>query len=114
MIDKQQISHRDIAGNVYDISSLIDYQEGAVISKTLIDKKSGTVTLFSFDKGEGLSEHTAPFDALVLVFDGEADITIAGEVRRVKKDQMIVMPANKPHSLRAAEQFKMALILIKE
>ena len=94
-------------------NNLIEYQEGSVVSKTLIDKKVGTVTLFAFDKGEGLSEHTAPFDALVYVFDGEAEITIDGKPFHLKKDQMIIMPANEPHALKAIEKYKMMLIMIR-
>lgn len=93
--------------------NLIEYQKGSVVSRTLIDKKAGTVTLFSFDRGEGLSEHTAPFDALVYVVDGEAEVTIAGKPVVVKAGEMVVMPANKPHALRAIERFKMLLIMIR-
>ena len=83
------------------------------VSKTLIDKQTGTVTLFSFDKGQGLSEHTAPFDALVSVIDGEVEVTISGKSLRVQAGQMVIMPANKPHALKAVERFKMVLTLIK-
>lgn len=93
--------------------NLIEYQKGSVVSRTLIDKKAGTVTLFSFDMGEGLSEHTAPFDALVYVVDGEAEVTIAGKPAVVKAGEMVVMPARKPHALRAIERFKMLLIMIR-
>ena len=92
---------------------LVSYQDAAVVSRTIIDKKSGTVTLFSFDTGQGLSEHTSPFDALVMVFDGEAEITIAGNTSLVRTGEMIVMPANKPHALKANRRFKMALVMIK-
>ena len=92
---------------------LVSYQDAAVVSRTIIDKKSGTVTLFSFDTGQGLSEHTSPFDALVMVFDGEAEITIAGRTSLVRTGEMIVMPANKPHALKANRRFKMALVMIK-
>lgn len=92
---------------------LVDYQPGAVVSKTLIDKSSGTVTLFAFDAGQGLSEHTAPFDALVYVFAGQAEVTISGKPLTVKQGDMVVMPANKPHALRAIEKFKMMLVMIK-
>ncbi|MHA2393384.1 MAG: cupin domain-containing protein, partial [Promethearchaeota archaeon] len=85
----------------------------SVVSRTLINKEIGTVTLFSFDKDEGLSEHTAPFDALVYVFDGEAEITISKQPHRVKKGQMIIMPAHEPHALKALEKFKMMLVMIK-
>ena len=92
---------------------LIAYQEGSVVSKTLIEKKTGTVSLFAFDKSQGLSEHTAPFDAMVYVFDGVAEITIAGDSTTVKQGEMLVMPANVPHAVRAIEQFKMMLTMIR-
>jgi len=92
---------------------LVNYQEGTVVSRTVIKKKTGTVTLFAFDKGEGLSEHTAPFDALVCILDGKAEITISGESVTVENGEMIVMPANKTHALKALERFKMLLVMIK-
>ena len=98
---------------IKNLNELIDYQEKSVVSKTLINKDVGTVTLFAFDKGEGLSEHAAPYDALVYIFDGEAEITISGKAHHLKKDQMIIMPANDPHALRAIEKYKMMLIMIK-
>ncbi len=98
------------AGNLND---LIDYQEGSVVSKEVIKKDKGTVTLFAFDKGQGLSEHTAPFDALVYVFDGKAQIVISGKPRHLKAGEIIIMPANKPHALKATERFKMILVMIR-
>ena len=105
-------------GKVLDMQGTVDYQEGAVVSKTLLDKKTdgkkvGTISLFAFDKGQGLSEHTAPFDAFVYVFDGESVVTIAGEPLNVKKGEVIIMPANKPHELKAVERFKMMLVMIR-
>lgn len=100
-------------GKVLNLESLLDYQEGSVVSRTLIDKKIGTVTLFSFDKDQGLSEHTAPFDALVQITDGKAEILISKKSHIVSKGQMIIMPANEPHALKAIERFKMMLIMIK-
>lgn len=91
----------------------VDYQEGAVVSKTVIDKKSGTVTLFAFAQGQGLSEHTAPFDALIQVLEGEAAIRIAGAPFRVRAGEMIVLPAGEPHALKAVERFKMMLTMIR-
>ena len=96
-----------------NLADLVQYQPGAVVSRTLIDKKIGTLTLFAFDEGQGLSEHTAPYDAFVQVVDGAADITIAGEIHRVTAGQMIIMPANLPHALRAAGRFKMLLVMIR-
>ena len=92
---------------------MVDYKEGSVVSRALIKKKTGTVTLFSFDQGEGLSEHTAPFDALVYVLDGEVEITISGNPFHLKQGEMIIMPANKPHALKAVKQFKMLLTMIR-
>lgn len=93
--------------------SLVDYQDGSVVSKELIKKEKGTVTLFAFGKGQGLSEHTVPFDAFVYLIDGKAEITIDGKVHSVTEGETIIMPANKPHSLKAIERFKMLLVMIK-
>jgi len=95
------------------LGSLVDYQDGSVVSKEVIKKEKGTATLFAFDKGQGLSEHTAPFDALVYIFDGSAEINIAGKAHSLKSGEVIIMPADKPHSLKAAERFKMLLVMIK-
>jgi len=94
-------------------ADLIEYQDGAVVSKTLIDKKEGTVTLFSLDKGQGISEHLTPYDAMVQVLDGKAVITISGVDHEIEKDGMIIMPANEPHALRAVEGFKMLLTMVR-
>ncbi len=109
-------SERDtinLVGCVVELSGLLDYQEGAVVSRTVIDEETGTVTVFAFDQGQGLSEHTAPFDALVYVLEGEVEITIAGEAQRVSGGQMLIMPAHKPHALAAVERFKMLLVMIR-
>lgn len=98
---------------VLGLKDLADYQTGAVVSRTVIDKKTGTVTAFAFDQGQGLSEHTSPYDALVQVTDGTAEILIAGQRSTVEAGQMILMPAGKPHALRAVTSFKMILILIR-
>jgi len=92
---------------------MIEYQKDAIVSKTIIEKKTGTVTLFSFDQGQGLSEHTSPFDALVQVLEGAAEIRISGKPFTLKKGEMIIMPANEPHALKAVEQFKMLLTMIR-
>jgi len=102
-----------IIGNAKSMETLIGYQKDSVVSKTLIDKQTGTVTLFAFDKGQALSEHTAPFDGLVFIVDGRAEIGISGEVKDMTKGDIITMPANKPHFLKAKEPFKMLLIMIK-
>ncbi len=92
---------------------MVDYQDGSVVSKEVIKKEKGSVSLFAFDKGQGLSEHTAPFDALVYIFDGQAEISIAGKHYSLKAGETIIMPANKPHSLKAVDRFKMLLVMIK-
>ena len=84
-----------------------------MVSKTIIDKSTGTVTFFAFDKGQGLSEHTAPYDALIHIIEGEAEITIGGKPNNLIEGEIIIMPANKPHSLQAVEKFKMLLIMIR-
>jgi quercetin dioxygenase-like cupin family protein len=104
-LDKQYAASR--------LVDLVDYQAGSVVSKTLIDKQTGTVTLFAFDEGQALSEHTAPFDAMVCVLDGQAYISIAGNPLRVKEGEMLIMPANVPHALKAEEKFKMMLTMIR-
>ena len=92
---------------------LVEYQNDSIVSKTIIEKKTGTVSLFAFDKNQGLSEHTAPFDALVHLIDGEAEIIISGKTVNLKNGEMIIMPANQPHALKAVQRFKMILIMIK-
>ena len=92
---------------------LVNYQEQSVVSKTLIKKETGTVTLFAFDQGQGLSEHTAPFDAFVYVLDGEVEITISGNPVILKEGEMIIMPANEHHALKAVKRFKMMLTMIR-
>jgi quercetin dioxygenase-like cupin family protein len=98
---------------VKNLSDLARYQENAVVSSEVIKKDTGTITVFAFDKGQGLSEHTAPFDALVYIIDGQAEVTISGKLFTVKKGEMVIMPANKPHSMKAVEKFKMLLVMIK-
>ncbi len=100
-------------GVAFDISKDISYAIGSVVSKTLLKKDTGNITLFSFDAGQGLSEHTSPYDAVVQVIDGEADITIGGKSQTVKAGQMLIMPAGVPHALMADVQFKMLLIMIR-
>ena len=95
------------------LADLLKYQADAVVSQEIVKKDTGTVTLFAFDKGQGLSEHTAPFDALVYIADGRAEIMISGKLSIVKKGEMIIMPANKSHALKAAQKFKMLLIMIR-
>lgn len=102
-----------LAGEVLVLKDLVAYQDGAVVSRTIVDRKIGTLTVFSFAAGEGLSEHTAPFDAVVQILDGTAEITIAGTVHQVKAGELLIMPANQPHALRAVQPFKMLLTMIR-
>ena len=99
---------------VKNLSDLVKYQENAVVSSEIIKKDAGTVTVFAFDKDQGLSEHTAPFDALVNIIDGRAEVSISGKRFTVKEGEMIIMPANKSHSLKAVEKFKMLLVMLKK
>ena len=92
---------------------LVNYQEGAVVSRTLVNRTTGTVTLFAFDDGQGLSEHTAPFDALAYLLEGEAEITVSGKPLRTTAGEAVLMPANQPHSLKALTRFKMLLTMIR-
>ena len=98
---------------VETLKDMVEYQEGAVVSRTIIDKPQGTVTLFAFAEGEGLTEHTTPYDALVQVLDGEVEITIGGKAFHLEGGKMIVMPADIPHALRALGRFKMLLVMVK-
>ena len=102
-----------LKGKIIQPADFVDYSHGSIVSKTLVDHKSGTLTLFAFDRGQGLSEHVAPFDAVVQILDGEAAITIAGRKLRAKSGEMVIMPANVPHALKAEEKFKMLLIMIR-
>lgn len=101
------------AGKIIELKNSINYQDDSIVSKTFIEKITGTVTVFAFDKGQSLSEHTAPFDALVNILDGKAEITIAQKPFILQAGEMIIMPANVAHSLRAIEKFKMMLVMIK-
>ena len=98
---------------VIELAGLVDYQDGSVVSREVIKKKTGTVTVFAFDEGQGLSEHTAPFDALVYLLDGEAEIVISGKPFRLQAGEMIIMPASEPHALKAVKRFKMMLTMIR-
>ena len=113
MKKKMPPTEEDHTGRPLRLASRVSYQKNSVVSKQLLNKKAGTLTLFAFDKGEGLSEHTAPYDASVLILDGKAGITIGGKPHTLKQGEMIIMPAGVPHSLRAVERFKMLLIMIR-
>lgn len=99
---------------VKKLSDIVSYQDNAVVSSEIIKKGAGTITVFAFDKGQGLSEHTAPFDVLVNVIDGQAEVKIAGNPFVVNQGEIIILPANEPHSLQALEKFKMLLVMIKK
>ncbi len=103
----------DIFGEAGELSSLVDYQDGAVVSKEIIRKDKGTVSLFAFGQGQGLSQHSAPFDALVYIIDGQAQVNIAGKEHSLAAGKAIIMPANQPHALKAVKRFKMLLVMIK-
>ena len=105
---------KSLIGEVMNVKGLVDYQEGSVVSRMVTNKKAGTVTVFAFDAGEGLSEHSAPFDALVIGLEGEAEIPIGGEPHIVKEGDMLIMPANVPHAVHPVTRFKMLLVLIHE
>lgn len=99
---------------IFNTEKTVEYSSGSVVSKTILKQTGGNVTLFAFDKGEGLSEHTAPFNALVQLLDGTAEITIGGKLFTLHAGESVIMPANVPHSLKAIERFKMMLVMIKD
>jgi len=109
----QQKKVEKLVGQAVTLVDLADYQEGSVVSRMIIDKKAGTVTFFAFAEGQGLSEHTAPFDALVYLVEGEAEIVISSEPIHLKSGEMVIMPANHPHALKATNDFKMILTMIR-
>ena len=111
MVKKEE--KKEFSEEAVRLGELVEYQEGAVVSRTIIDKGVGTVTLCAFDRGQGLSEHTVPYDAMVYIVEGEAEIKISGRPIRVRGGEMLVMPAGEPHALRAIERYKMLLIMIK-
>ena len=111
--NKGQKDTDKLLGQAIELIGLIDYREGSVVSRTIIDKATGTCTLFAFDGGQGLSEHTVPFDALVYILDGEAEVTISGKSLHLKDGDMVIMPANEPHALLAIKRFKMMLVMIR-
>jgi quercetin dioxygenase-like cupin family protein len=112
-MNNQEKTPDNLAAQVIGLAGLVDYHAGSVVSREILKKETGTVTLFAFAQGQGLSEHTAPFDALVYILDGAAEITISGKGYKLKSGEMIIMPANEPHALTAQERFKMMLVMIK-
>ncbi len=110
---RKQRSSEKTVGQALRLADLVDYQAGSIVSRTIIDKKTGTVTLFAFDEGQGLSEHTTPFDALVYLIDGQAEVVISGKTLHLKEGELVIMPANEPHALKAVKRFKMLLTMIR-
>jgi len=111
---KKTKSTEDLKARAIALAGLIAYQDGAIVSREIVSQPTGTVTAFAFDQGEQLSEHTAPFDAMVIDLDGEAEIAIGGRPNRLKPGEMIIMPAGVPHALKAVTRFKMLLVMIKK
>ncbi len=109
----EQAGTDKLIGQAISLADMVDYQEGSVVSRTVIKQKTGTITMFAFGEDQGLSEHTSPFDAVVYILDGEAEISIGGKPQKVKAGETILMPANVPHALHAEVQFKMLLVLIR-
>ena len=103
----------DLKSQILDLARLLEFQQGSIVSRELLSLKTGTLTVFAFDAGQGLSEHTAPFDATILGVEGEAEITISGTPYTIKPGELIIMPAHEPHAVKAIEPFKMLLIMIR-
>jgi len=104
---------KNLSGQTFNLASLIDYQTGSVVSREIMKKDNGSITLFAFDEDEGLSEHTAPYDATIEILEGEAEIKLSGKINNLKKGEMLIMPAGEPHSVKSAGKFKMLLTMIK-
>lgn len=110
---KKQKGTEGIIAQAAKLIDLVDYQDGSIVSREIVSRSTGTVTLFAFDERQGLSEHTAPFDALVYLVDGEAEIIISGKVHNLKTGDTVIMPANQPHAVKAVKRFKMLLVMIR-
>ena len=108
------MTEQTLKGAVLDPAELVTYKDGSTVSREIMKQKTGTVTVFAFDAGQGLSEHTAPFDAMVHILDGEAGVTVGGTLHTLRAGQSIIMPANVPHALQAEKRFKMLLIMIRQ
>jgi quercetin dioxygenase-like cupin family protein len=111
--DEEQKGIEKLKAQAVGLIDLVDYQDGSIVSREIISKKTGTVTAFAFDEGQGLSEHTAPFDAIVEILDGQAELTIGGKIVSAFTGQMVIMPANVPHAVKATKKFKMLLTMIR-
>jgi len=109
----QLADSKPVLAQVREMKDLVDYQDGAVVSRTIVNTNAGTVTAFAFDEDQGLSEHTASYDAMVIVIEGKVEIRISGSVFQLKEDQTIIMPASKPHAVKAVTRFKMLLVMIR-
>jgi quercetin dioxygenase-like cupin family protein len=112
--DMHDKKREELYAKVLSLKDVVSYQDGTVASRMIISKKAGSITVFSFDENEGLSEHTAPYDAVVTIIDGECEVWVAGQTLRMKEGQTIVFPANAPHALSAITKFKMTLTMIRE
>jgi len=113
-VDKSRKKRDELRGKVLTLKDLVDYQDGTVASRMIVNTKAGTITLFSFDEDEGLSEHTAPFDAVVTILDGECEVWVQGVTYQMKEGDTIIFPAGLPHALSAVTRFKMSLTMIRE
>ncbi len=113
MKDKLQGKSTFLPAKAHDLANLVEYADGAIVSRTLAENPSGTITVFAFDDGQNLSEHTAPFDAFVQILDGKAELIIAGKAVKASAGQIVLMPANIPHAVKAKGQFKMLLTIIR-
>jgi quercetin dioxygenase-like cupin family protein len=111
--EKNMSNLDDFKGQAIGLAAGVEYATNSVVSKTILDKKTGTLTLFAFDQGQGLSEHTSPYDATVQVVEGAAELVVGGKPHRVSAGELFIMPASIPHSVRAVERFKMLLIMIR-
>ena len=112
--EKPDKKREDLKGKIIHLPDLVEYAEGTVASRMVINRKTGSVTIFSFDENEGLSEHTAPFDAMVTILDGDCEVWVAGNTFQMKTGETIIFPAGVPHALSAITKFKMILVMIKE
>jgi len=114
MTEKKQTDKRKLqAAEAVDVAKLVEYVDGSIVSRTIAENEAGTLTLFAFDAGQGLSEHSTPYDAIVQIVDGEAQLTIGGDLVRAVAGQLVIMPANVPHSVKAAQRFKMLLTMLR-
>jgi quercetin dioxygenase-like cupin family protein len=112
--EQQDAKRSELLGRVLYLKDLVQYQDGTIASRMIVNRKAGSITLFSFDEDQGLSEHTAPYDAVVTILDGECDVWIGGTIHSLKEGETIIFPANIPHALTATKRFKMMLVMIRE